>query len=418
MRVMRLTVLALMLSSPAVLAAKKPVLVNAPPAVMKAVGAALGPSYAVVPLPASLGPTPTTKEVRAVTVPARAVALVQAEVGVKYVSLQVLSGDDGTPLDTIAFKPPKKWKALPADIAQQLRDALARGKAPTAAATPLADGRGGLSAGVTAAPPPPREAPPAAPSAELSGSSSAPPRRSAQPAFVTGVGFKGLSRSFAWAAGASEALASYSLPFAGAVAFDGTWYPGAHFTDGFAANVGAFINGEVGIGIASRQEDARFQTRADRFRFGARLRLPLGSRLQLDGALGYSTQTFAIAPQAAGTATPRPNIPSVTYTGPRAAVGASLQFGERVNVDALAGFMLVAGAGELATSAYFPKTSGVAADASLGLGVRLVDALRLRASFDWTGYFLSTNADPGASVTARGATDHFLGGTLSVLWVM
>lgn len=418
--------LALVLSTSA-LAAKKPVLVSAPGKVAKILNKELSKKYAPVPLKASLGPSPTAKEVRDVTAPVKAIAVIQAQAGSKYITLQVLSGDDGTPLDTITFKPPRKFKALPREAADALFAALAQGHAPAAepgrtttvdepSKTPDKTEKGTEKEPEKSEPE--ETASSSESSTEVSGSSSFEPTPSDLPAIVTGVGFKGFGRSFGWAAGSSDALASYSLPFAGAVAFEGTWYPGAHFTRGFGANLGAFLSGEVGIGLASKQDDSRYQTRADRFRFGARVRVPMGEKVLLDGVLGYSTQTFAISPQSATTGLPRPNIPSVTYNGPRAAVGATFQFNERFGADVLAGFMFVYGKGELASTTYFPNTTGLSVDAGLGVTVKVVEALRVRASFDWTGYFLATHADPTAIITSTGATDHFFGGALSMLWVM
>lgn len=426
---MRITWLLALLLSTSAFAAKKPVLVNAPAKVAKVLNKELGRKYSLIALKTSLGPTPTAKEVRDVTTPVKAIAVIQAQAGGKYITLQVLSGDDGTPLDTITFKPPRKFKSLPREASAALFAALAQGKAPAASASaPVAestksDTKPDTKAESAKAEPEKDEpedtaSPESASEAATEVGSSFEPTPSSLPAIVTGVGFKGFGRSFGWAAGSSDALASYSLPFAGAVAFEGTWYPAAHFTDGFVSNIGAFLSGEVGIGLASKQDDSRYQTRADRFRFGARLRLPLGKKVLLDGVLGYSTQTFAIAPQSATTGLPRPNIPSVTYNGPRAAVGATFQFNEVFGADVLAGFMFVYGKGELASASYFPNTSGLAVDAGLGVSVKVVEALRVRASFDWTGYFLATHADPMAIVTSTGATDHFIGSTLSVLWVM
>jgi hypothetical protein len=442
-RVRLLWLLALVLSTSA-LAAKKPVLVDAPGKLAKVLNKELSRKYAPLPLKGSLGPSPTAKEVRHVTAKVKAIAVIQAQASGKYVTLQVLSGDDGTPLDVITFRPPKKFKALPREAADALFAALAKGQAPSGDAgapapaaeaakapdepskTPDKADTSDKGAGKVAekraepakAEPEERAPSPSESPTEVSGRTSFAPSPSDLPAVVTGVGFKGFGRSFGWAAGSSDALASYSLPFAGAVAFEGAWYPGAHFTKGFGANLGVFLSGEVGIGLASKQDASRYQTRADRFRFGARVRVPVGEKLLLDGVLGYSTQTFAIAPQAATTGLPRPNIPSVTYNGPRAAVGATFQFNERFGADVLAGFLFVYGKGELASAAYFPNTTGVSVDAGLGVTVKAVEALCVRASFDWTGYFLTIHADPMALFTSTGATDHYFGGTLSLLWIM
>jgi hypothetical protein len=437
---MRLTWVLVLAVSTTALAAKKPVLVNAPANVAKVLNKELSKKYTPVPLKQSLGPTPTAKEVRDVTVPAKAVAVIQAQAGGKYITLQVLSGHDGTPLDTVTFKPPKKFKALPNDAADALFAALAQGKAPGAepktapppadpprADPPVADAprTPAPEAAVVPATKPPDEPAASSPSssdstppAEVSSSSASESKPQPLPAVHTGVGFKAFSRSFSWAAGASDALASYSLPFAGAVAFNAAWFPGAHFTTGAGSWFGLFLDGEVGIGLASKQDDSRYGTQAQRFRLGVQARFPVGQSLLIDALAGYATQTFAIAPESANTGAPRPNIPSVAYSGPRAAAGLKYVFTGTLTGELLVGLMVLVGKGEIGSAAYFPNTSGLSLDAALGLSVEVVANLRLRAAFDWTGYFLSTNVDPTAIVTASGASDHYLGGTLSLLWVM
>lgn len=238
-----------------------------------------------------------------------------------------------------------------------------------------------------------------------------------RPAVVTGVGVRGFGRVFAWAPGASASLPAYTMPYGSAVAFEAAWYPGAHVTQGAGANFGVFLDGAVGLGLTSHTETATFGTSAQRLRFGARLRFPLGEKSQLDVLLGYGTQTFDIAARSP-TGTARPDIPSVSYAGPRGALGATFRFSERVGGDLLAGFTWLLGTGEIGSPAFFPNASGLAADASLGLSIKLVDALRLRLSADWTGYFLSMNAGATSTLQATTAMDQFVGGTLALAWAM
>lgn len=252
-------------------------------------------------------------------------------------------------------------------------------------------------------------------SAEVSGTNAPAPLE--RPAVVTSVGVRGFGRVFAWAPGASADLPAYTMPYGSAVAFEAAWYPGAHVTQGAGANFGVFLDGVVGLGLTSHADTVTFGTSAQRLRFGARLRFPLGQRSQLDVLLGYGTQTFEIAAQSP-TGVARPAIPSVAYAGPRGALGATFRFSERVGGDLLAGFTWLLGTGELSSQAFFPNASGLAADASLGLSIKLVEALRLRLSADWTGYFLSMNADAASTLQATTAMDHFIGGTLSLAWTM
>lgn len=252
-------------------------------------------------------------------------------------------------------------------------------------------------------------------SAEVSSTSSTAPLE--RPAVVTSVGARGFGRVFAWATGASADLPAYSMPYGSAVAFEAAWYPGAHVTQGVGADFGVFLDGVVGLGLTSHTDTATFGTSAQRLRFGARLRFPLGERSQLDVLLGYGTQTFDIASRSP-TGAARPAIPSVAYAGPRGALGATFRFSERVGGDLLAGFTWLLGTGEIGSQAFFPNASGLAADASLGVSIKLVEALRLRLSADWTGYFLTMNADSASTLQATTAMDMFIGGTLALAWTM
>lgn len=252
-------------------------------------------------------------------------------------------------------------------------------------------------------------------SAEVSDSTTTAPLE--RPAVVTSVGVRGFGRVFAWAPGASSDLPAYTMPYGSAVAFEAAWFPGAHVTQGAGANFGVFIDGAVGLGLTSHTETATYGTSAQRLRFGARLRFPLGQTSQLDVLLGYGTQSFDIASRSP-TGAARPAIPSVSYAGPRGALGATFRFSERVGGDLLAGFTWLLGTGEIGSQAFFPDASGLAADASLGLSIKLVDALRLRLSADWTGYFLTMNAGATSRLQATTAMDQFIGGTLALAWAM
>nr|HRO60798.1 hypothetical protein [Burkholderiaceae bacterium] len=100
---MRLWFLSSLLVASVALAAKpKPnVVVSGPPAVTKVVTRAISSRYVAKPTKKAVPAMPTAKEVRDVTAPQKAVALVIATAQGKFITLQVLNGADGTPLDTI-----------------------------------------------------------------------------------------------------------------------------------------------------------------------------------------------------------------------------------------------------------------------------------------------------------------------------
>lgn len=420
-------IVALIVVTPAF--AKKSVVVSAPPALGKLLSKQLAQRYTVVPLKTPLGPAPTAKEVREVTAPVSAIAVMTVAAGRKYVTAQILSGHDGTPLDTVTWRVNPR-KPLPPDALQSIFDALAQGTAPAKAAppprdapvadAPVADVRSGSGKQKKEPAVAEREEPSQAEETTVTGEAETPRTPSTRPAIRAGVGVHAFSRSFNWAGSPSDSLATYALPFAAAVNIDAQWFPGAHFTDHpIASNTGVFVNADVGVGVASRQDDSRFGTRADRLRFGAMMRFPmLKDRLELGAHLGYATQTFAISPVAANDGSPRPNIPSVTFNGPRLGGGARFQLIGTLAADATLGLQYVYGKGELASERYFPRTSAFSMDVTAGVSMELVQNIHARVGFDWTRYFLNLNPQEGMPFTAGSAADQYLGGSLSLSWVM
>jgi hypothetical protein len=211
------------------------------------------------------------------------------------------------------------------------------------------------------------------------------------------------------------------MPFSGAVAMDASWYPGAHFTDSFLANLGLFASAEFGLGMASRPANstARFSNHASRIRFGALVRLPLGSRFELLGHLGYSRHELTTSAVAVNDPTVlRPNVPDVLFNGFRGGLGLRLRLIGTLELDALGGFHTVANLGELASARFFPNATAFAVDAGGGLSVELVPHLRLRAGAEWQRYFVTLNADESSTFFARTAADQYIAATAQLQWVM
>lgn len=440
----RVVLALVVLSFSAFAAPKKPVvLVTGPAPVTKLLTKELSKKFTPKPLK-SLAAMPTTKEVRDVTLPAGAIAVVSAQATGAFITIQVLSGDDGTPLDTItvkgkAAKPPK---ALPKPQLAALLFAVAQGKAPTAQKAPepppekepvvatkaepepKVEPKKEVVATKKREPEPKREAAPEpkpAPVAEVVEEEPAPRTPSERPAFRASVGPGGFNRSLAWAGNPSTALGSSEMPFSGAVSVDASWYPGAHFTDSFLANLGLFASAEFGLGMASRPSNspARFSNHASRVRFGALVRLPLGSRFEFLGHLGYSRHELTTSPVAVNDPTAlRPNVPDVLFNGFRGGLGLRLRLFGTVELDALGGFHAVANLGELASTRFFPNATAFAVDAGGGLSVELVPHLRLRAGAEWQRYFVTLNPDEAATFQARTASDQYIAATAQLQWVM
>jgi hypothetical protein len=456
-----LLVVALLSLSASAAPKKKVVLLSSPPAIAKLLAKELGKKYRFIPLKKSLGDVPTPKDVRAATLPAKAVAVLLVQPGKKYITMQILNGSDGSTIDAVNLKtvPRKPVKKLPKAVVKSVDIALAAGAVPSresgkavAAEEPEAvkhdisepvdrevTKESKVAAKVDDKKPVARdefnekipekklEQKTQGPSEEVAEIARDKPSETrseapALPALRAGIGIKGVNRAFNWT-GAGDTLATYSLPFALAIALDAQWFPAAHFTNSVAANIGVFVNADIAIGLASSQENPEtqtkslFPTRSDHFKFGGILRLPIANKHEVNLHGGYGTQTFSIAAVAANDGSPRPNIPSVTFNGARFGLGGRINFG-MVGLDLGGAYQAVVGTGELASERYFPGTTAFALDATAGLSLEMVQHLNLRFGFDWKRYFLNLNPQDGQTFVANSAADQYLSGGVSVLWTM
>lgn len=421
--------------------AKQAVVIDAPPAVAKAIQATLAPRYAVTVNRSPMSDAPTTKEVRAVTGPVKAIAVVMARPQGDAWSITVLNGADGTPLDNQVFRaPPRKpVKALPKNVAAALVLAIATGQAVGAEPTPTPvvetkpepakpepvktepkpEPKPAEPAKAVATPTPtPVEPTPSSPSVSSSSGTTFTP--SPLPAVRLSLGLRAFARQLTWGGATENAATAYPWNPSVAVAFDGTWYPGAHFTSGVLGNIGATVQGDLVIGQSTTTTDrsARYPSRSQRFRIGAIFRQPFGSVFSLEATAGYSTQSFGLDPLATDGTTVRPAIPTVTFQGPRAGLGVRLVNLGPLSLDAMGGFKLPVRFGELATDVYFPQARGIAADATLGVSIQFAPNLHLRTAFEWNGYFLTLNPQEGARFQTPSGTDQYLGGNATVVFAM
>lgn len=368
---------------------------------------------------------PTAKEVRDVTAPVGAVALVLCQVTGTSITLQVLDGADGTPLDTVTLRASVKKlpRVMPRPQLAALLFALGSGRAP----------------GKTAAPPEPEaaskpEAPPArkepekkvaskpaketTPVTAVKETEAEETRPGTWPALRASLGVGGFNRSFSYAGNPSPALATANQPFSGDIAVDASWFPGAHFTQRFAAHLGLFISGDFGVGMVSRVRESRFAHAASRLRFGALVRLPLGARFNLLVHAGYSRHELTTSKVAVNDGSARPNIPDVLFNGFRGGLGLRLALAGSLEVDALGGFVLVAGLAELGSDRFFPQATAFAIDVGGGISVELVEHVRLRGGVEWQRYFVTLNAAENSTFFARSAADQYLTATASLQWSM
>lgn len=423
--------------------AKPTVVLSGPAPLTKAVGKELGKKYAVKAVGA-ISAMPTAKEVRDVTAPAGAIALVQCSATGAFVTLQVLNGADGTPLDTVSIKgSAKKLKIAKPQLAA-LIFAISQGKAPgkeapkkeepveVAKPDPVKEEpvkeepkKEEPKKEVAKKDPPKKEEPKKEePKKEepsggtLTTSLGGDAKPSPHAAVRLGVGVGGFNRSFSWAGNPSPSLATANQPFSGDISVDASWYPGAHFTSNFLGNLGAYFSGDFGVGMVSRVQESRFAHSASRLRFGALVRLPIGDRFAPYAHIGYARQELTTSLNAVNDGSARPNIPDVLFNGFRVGVGLRLRIVGTVELDALGGFQTVAGKGELGSARYFPQATAFAIDAGGGVSFGLAQSLRLRMGAEWQRYFITLNAADDSTFFARTAADQYITATARLEWAM
>jgi hypothetical protein len=106
------------------------VVVDAPPSMAKLIQSTMSARYNAVLSKEPLSNAPTAKEVKKVSAPSSAVAVVVGRAEGDSWTITVFSGTDGSPLDTQTFKTKKPLKALPKNVAGSLLLAAATGQAP------------------------------------------------------------------------------------------------------------------------------------------------------------------------------------------------------------------------------------------------------------------------------------------------
>lgn len=420
--------------------AKPTVVVSAPAPVTKLLTKELSKKY-VVKAGGPVAAMPTAKEVRDVTAPNGAIALVICQAAGAFITMQVLSGHDGTPLDTITVKGTLKKlpRGLPKSELAALVFAIGSGKAPgkegkqepepEVAKTDEPEPKREEPKKVEVAkktepkkeaPPPPEEEkkeepPPAATVVSSLGGGS---EGGKYTALRVGVGVGGFNRSFTWAGNPSPSLATANQPFSGDISFDASWYPGAHFTSNFLSGLGLYASGDFGVGMVSRVQESRFAHSSSRLRFGALVRISLGDRFSLFGHAGYARQELTTSKNAVNDGSARPNIPDVLFNGFRGGLGLRVRLFGTFEIDALGGFQTVAGKGELGSERYFPNATAFAVDAGGGLSLELAPHLRLRAGAEWQRYFITLRASDDSTFFARTAADQYITATARLEWAI
>jgi hypothetical protein len=179
---------------------------------------------------------------------------------------------------------------------------------------------------------------------------------------------------------------------------------------GWLAAVAGFASYRRSVGYALAQADTKHSAVYSDAEagLGARL-LPLGgSRLEVMPTLSYRRLGLAVSGNPAGLASP-------SLTGPALGLDVTVPLGRTLALVGRASSTWWLGAGEVVSSAFFPRGSASALDASLGVSVAAWGPLSVRAIGEY-GLTRYRSLAGSATYVATGASDRYVGGRAVVRW--
>jgi hypothetical protein len=211
-------------------------------------------------------------------------------------------------------------------------------------------------------------------------------------------------------AGTPSALYGYQADLIGGPWLSAGFFPAALWTDDpWLGGIGLLASYGFSVGLETQapgggSSPSSFQV----LRAGLlwRVRPVAGSGFALVPLVAYRMQSFTVDPPITG-------LPDSSLSGVELGLGLELPIGI-VTLLAGGGYVAWIGTADMVSAAYFASGSAFALEAELGLSVRLLGPVSLRAvgTYSRTSYTLSQGSSAGYQAT--GATDQYLGGRVTV----
>ncbi|MCA9617021.1 MAG: hypothetical protein KC586_29875, partial [Myxococcales bacterium] len=237
-------------------------------------------------------------------------------------------------------------------------------------------------------------------------------------AFDLGVYMHLFSRKLRYNDDLYRLMRTYTLQLGPAVRFDGRWYPGAHFGDGFYAHIGFEFMYERAFGIDSKRADGEtFPTSSRSWLVGLRGRMPFGDH-EASVGVGYGLHSFVV--EAAGPSQPGreiiPQVPGVTYRYLKLQAEGRFALVAGLRATVRAAWLQLFDLGGVESEIWFPRASAGGMEAEILVGYELDAGLEIRLGFDVRRYFFSMNPEVGDPFIAGGALDQYFGYTLGAAY--
>ena len=239
------------------------------------------------------------------------------------------------------------------------------------------------------------------------------------------VGFSDLMRSLTYNQARNDLnpdstakAATYSLPKAPNLIAHVDFFPLAFSSTDFLSKVGLSVDLAYLLPVVtSPGVGGSYKTASLAWSAGLKIRLPYSLYL----LAAYGDQWFKLT-RSNSNMDPSP-VPATDYKFARFGAGIRKHVTSSLNLMAAVGYDRCLGApGQIGSSAYFPKATCAAAEASAGIGYKVAPSIEVRAGVDWRRYGLAfhvTQADiPTGRPIAGGALDQYTQLYVAVAFVL
>jgi len=197
------------------------------------------------------------------------------------------------------------------------------------------------------------------------------------------------------------------------LALGAQYFPGAHFSNRWYADLGADFELDYAIGLKSKDQDGKeYSTTAYEVGFGAVYRIPLGDFVPRF-RVGFVKQVFDVD------LPPPALLPSIDYTAIRLGLGTAINLVDWLSIDVSFAYLPVLGTGELSEPRYGDKVETGAWEAGAGVLVRFKETYGVRTALDFRRYKYDFGLSNNAEITLPTAgTDSYLRLTFAFVYNM
>ena len=222
------------------------------------------------------------------------------------------------------------------------------------------------------------------------------------------VGGQGFSRSLGYNQYRQGDVREYQPKLLGGAVAAIDWYPGAHFTRGFATNIALDLNIAQAFGVSSRGPDGtKFPTQVHDYNGGIKLRIPLDSGIEPSVTVGYGDHAFTVS------GANRPPLPNTEYKYLRAVAAVRVPVATNIAVMAGAGYRHILSPGDIKTT-YFPNLAVKGIEANAGVGYAITSMIEARLGVDLRRYFYTFHSKNTDMFIVGGAIDQTIAFNLSL----